>query len=127
MATIFERIIAGEIPCHKVWEDEKHLAFLDINPVVDGHTLIIPKKAMNYIFDLSPADYRGLWTAAQTVEAVLRKKLACQRVIIAVYGFEVPHAHIHLLPANTIKDVSFPARDPAAKERVSAIAQRLKP
>ncbi|NUQ34144.1 MAG: HIT family protein [Planctomycetaceae bacterium] len=128
MPTIFERIATGEIPCHKVWEDERHLAFLDINPVVDGHTLVIPKQALaDELFDLSPADFRALMDASRTVAAMLKAKLDCKRVVMAVYGFEVPHSHVHLLPASDIGDVAFPDRDPGAKERLMQFAKRLAP
>lgn len=104
MPTIFSKIVAGEIPCHKVWEDDKHLAFLDINPWCYGHTLVIPKAEHAYIFDMPAADYAALHAAARTVAQTLKAKLGCARVCSMVVGYEVPHVHIHLFPSNSMKD-----------------------
>ena len=127
MPTIFDKIIAGEIPCHKVWEDEHHLAFLDINPVCDGHTLVLPKNGVDYIFDLEAENHKALWDASRKVAEKLKEKLKCERVVIAVYGFEVPHAHVHLMPASAISDISFPARSEQAKGDLERMADLLKP
>ncbi|MEZ4984971.1 MAG: HIT family protein [Saprospiraceae bacterium] len=107
MASIFSRIIAGEIPCHKVAETEDYLAFLDISPRTEGHTLVIPKKEVDYIFDLDEATYAGLWAFAARVAAAVEKVVPCQRIGITVIGLEVPHTHIHLIPLNRIGDVNF--------------------
>ncbi|MGB0176106.1 MAG: HIT family protein [Owenweeksia sp.] len=107
MSSIFSRIIAGEIPSHKIAEDDQHLAFLDINPLHEGHTLVIPKKEVDYIFDLDPAEYRDLWAFAQKVAHSVGKAIPCTRVGVAVIGLEVPHAHIHLIPINNVKDIDF--------------------
>lgn len=104
MPTIFSRIVAGEIPCHKVWEDDRHLAFLDINPWCYGHTLVIPKAEHAYLFDMPEADYAALHAAAAKVARLLKAKLACARVCSMVVGYEVPHVHIHLFPSNSLKD-----------------------
>jgi histidine triad (HIT) family protein len=107
MPSIFTRIINGEIPCHKVAENEQYLAFLDINPLKEGHTLVIPKTEVDYIFDLNKELYEGLWTFAKEVAAKIEKVIPCERVGIAVVGLEVPHAHVHLIPINTISDMDF--------------------
>lgn len=107
MATIFSKIVAGEIPSYKVAEDEKHYAFLDINPVAPGHTLVIPKKEVDYIFDLGDEEYAELQLFAKKVANAIKNAMPCQRVGVAVMGLEVPHAHIHLIPINVEKDMNF--------------------
>ncbi len=107
MATIFTRIANGEIPCYKVAEDDKYLAFLDINPLAKGHTLVIPKKEVDYIFDLDDSLLAGLNLFAKKVARAIDKSVECKRVGIAVIGLEVPHAHVHLIPLNEIGDLSF--------------------
>jgi histidine triad (HIT) family protein len=126
MPSIFSRIVKGEIPCHKVWEDDRHLAFLDIRPVVPGHTLVIPKREVNYLFDLPEPDHAALWKAAHGVARRLKEKLRCARVCLAVLGFEVPHAHIHLIPADRITDFPWPGGKPARNEDLAALAAKLK-
>ena len=105
MATIFSKIIAGEIPCYKVAEDEKNFAFLDINPVNKGHVLVVPKTENDYIFNLSDDDYQSLTMFARRVAKAIDKALPCKRVGVAVIGLEVPHAHIHLIPIVEEKDM----------------------
>lgn len=107
MATIFSKIIAGEIPCYKVAEDEKNFAFLDINPVNKGHVLVVPKTENDYIFNLSDDDYQSLTMFARRVAKAIDKALPCKRVGVAVIGLEVPHAHIHLIPIVEEKDMYF--------------------
>lgn len=107
MASIFSRIVAGEIPCYKVAEDERFFAFLDISPVAKGHTLVIPKKEVDYIFDLDDETYAGLMAFARRVARALEKTVDCKRVGVAVMGLEVPHAHIHLIPITTEGDMNF--------------------
>ena len=107
MATIFSKIISGEIPCHKVAEDEKCLAFLDIRPVVYGHTLVIPKMEVDYYFDLGDDDLTHLNLFAKKVAKVLDQEIDCLRIGVMIAGLEVPHAHIHLIPMNAISDLSF--------------------
>lgn len=126
MPTIFSRIVAGEIPCHKVWEDANHLAFLDIRPVVPGHTLVIPKREVEYLFDLPEAEYAALWRAAYGVARRLKEKLKVGRVCVTVIGFEVPHTHIHLLPANKISDVPWRGGNAAKNEDLAALAAKLR-
>ncbi len=100
MSSIFSRIVAGEIPSHKVWEDDKHFAFLDIAPIAPGHTLVIPKQETDYVFDLAPDAYDELWRAARRVAEQLRSVLKCRRVCVMVEGYVVPHVHIHLIPTD---------------------------
>lgn len=107
MASIFSRIVAGEIPCYKVAEDDRYFAFLDISPVAKGHTLVIPKQEVDYIFDLDDETYSGLMAFARRVARALEGAVACKRVGVAVMGLEVPHAHIHLVPITTEGDMNF--------------------
>lgn len=107
MSGIFSRIVSGEIPCYKVAENKDFLAFLDINPLAKGHTLLIPKKEQDYIFDIEDSDYLALMSFAKKVALGLKKVLPCKRIGISVIGLEVPHAHIHLIPLNTMNDMNF--------------------
>lgn len=107
MASIFSRIVAGEIPSYKVAEDEHNYAFLDINPLTEGHVLVIPKHEVDYIFDLSDDEYTSLQLFAKRVAVALRKAFPCRKVASVVLGLEVPHAHIHLIPMNNEADVDF--------------------
>ena len=107
MASIFSKIIAGEIPCHKIYEDENHLAFLDVMPLVMGHVLVVPKKEIDYIFDLSEDEMANMWKFALPVAKAIKKAIPCKRVGTAVIGLEVPHAHIHLVPMETANDLNF--------------------
>ena len=105
--TIFSRIIAGEIPCYKVAEDDKFFAFLDINPLVKGHTLVVPKQEVDYIFDLDDEDLAAMHVFAKKVALAIGKAFPCRKVGMAVLGLEVPHAHIHLVPMQSEKDMLF--------------------
>ena len=107
MASIFSRIIAGEIPCYKVAENDHCIAFLDINPIREGHTLVIPKEEVDYIFDLSEELLKELHTSAAKVAKGIEKIVPCSRIGMAVIGLEVPHAHIHLIPIDGILDIDF--------------------
>ena len=107
MASIFSRIVAGEIPSWKVAEDDRFYAFLDINPLAEGHTLVIPKQEVDYIFDLDEETYAGLWQFAARVARAIGTVIPCKRVGVAVLGMEVPHAHIHLVPLQTEGDMDF--------------------
>ncbi|WP_167855691.1 nuclease A inhibitor family protein [Hymenobacter fodinae] len=107
MPSIFSRIVSGELPAYKVAEDEQHLAFLDITPLVEGHTLVIPKKEVDYIFDLPPAELAALHQFAQRVAKGVQAAVPCRRIGVAVIGLEVPHAHIHLIPMNNVSDMNF--------------------
>ena len=107
MASIFTKIVKGEIPCFKVAETEDFLAFLDINPLVKGHTLVIPKEEVDYIFDLKDDLYIGLQLFAREVGRAIEKAIPCERIGTSVIGLEVPHAHIHLVPLNSMSDLNF--------------------
>ncbi len=120
MSTIFSKIIAGEIPCYKVAETEDFLAFLDVRPVVRGHVLCIPKKEVDYIFDLDNEEYAKLFLFSKIVATGLKKVVECRKIGVSVVGLEVPHAHIHLIPMNSIDDMSF------TKERVELSAEEFK-
>ena len=126
MPTLFEHIVAGEIPCHKIWEDENHLAFLDINPRVEGHTLVIPKHPWFEVFAMDEEPYIALWAAAQKVARHIQERTGCVRVVIVVLGYEVEHVHIHLMPTNQLEDFPFPPVDQAALARLEETAQKLK-
>ena len=126
MATIFSRIIAGEIPCYKVAENEKFFAFLDINPLVKGHTLVVPKQEVDYIFDLSDEDLAAMHVFAKQVAYAIKKAFPCRKVGEAVIGLEVPHAHIHLIPIQKESDMLF--SNPKLKlsdEEFKSIAQAI--
>ena len=109
MATIFSKIVAGEIPSYKVAEDEKYYAFLDINPLAKGHTLVIPKVEVDYIFDLDDETLAGLTKFAKKIAHKIKEQTGCKKVAMVVLGLEVPHAHIHLIPMNSEMDVDFGA------------------
>lgn len=107
MATIFSKIIAGEIPSYRIHEDERYYAFLDINPLAEGHTLVIPKVETDYLFDLEDALLADMMVFAKKVARAIDRSIACKRVGVAVLGLEVPHAHIHLIPINDLYDIEF--------------------
>ncbi len=107
MPSVFSKIISGEIPAFKIVEDEYHLAFLDVNPLVMGHTLVIPKKETDYIFDLEDAELESMILFSKKVAALLKKAIPCKRIGVSVIGLEVPHAHIHLIPINSIDNMNF--------------------
>ncbi|WP_379968653.1 HIT family protein [Epilithonimonas sp. UC225_85] len=107
MSSIFSKIISGEIESYKIAEDDKHIAFLDAMPLVKGHTLVVPKKETDLIFDLDSDDYKDLWAFTQDIAKQIKKAIPCKRVGVAVVGLEVPHAHIHLIPLNNIEDLNF--------------------
>ena len=111
--------MAGEIPSYKVAEDENYYAFLDINPVAKGHTLVIPKREVNYLFELEEDEYLGLWAFARKVAAALEQAVPCKRIGVAVLGMEVPHCHIHLVPLNTEGDLNF------SKEKLTLPADEM--
>ena len=127
MATIFSRIVAGEIPSYKIAENEKFFAFLDINPLVKGHTLVIPKQEVDYIFDLSDEDLAAMHVFAKKVARAIEKAIPCKRVGVSVIGLEVPHAHIHLIPINRESDmlISNPKLK-LSQEEFSAIAEAIR-
>lgn len=127
MASIFSRIVAGEIPSYKVAENERFYAFLDINPLQKGHTLVIPKREVDYIFDLEDDELAAMHLFAKQVAAAIQKAFACKKVGMAVIGLEVPHAHIHLVPINSEQDMVF--SNPKLKltpEEFTAVAEAIK-
>jgi histidine triad (HIT) family protein len=107
MATLFTRIIKGEIPCYKIAEDENYFAFLDINPLAKGHTLVVPREETDYLFDVSDDSLAGMAVFAKKIARAIGKSVPCKRVGVAVLGLEVPHAHIHLIPINDLSDINF--------------------
>lgn len=107
MASIFSKIVAGDIPCYKIAENDRYLAFLDISPLKKGHTLVIPKKEVDYLFDLDKDTYAGLMDFAREMAEGLKKAVPCKRIGLCVIGLEVPHAHIHLIPINSESDMNF--------------------
>jgi histidine triad (HIT) family protein len=127
MASIFTRIVQGEIPCYKIAENEHFLAFLDVNPLVKGHTLVIPKKEQDYLFDLEDDSFVGLQLFAKEVAIQLKKHIACKRIGVAVIGLEVPHAHIHLIPLNQMDDMNFNRQKlTLSTEELASMAEVLK-
>jgi len=127
MATLFTRIIKGEIPCYKIAEDERYFAFLDINPLAKGHTLVVPKEETDYLFDVSDNSLSGMAVFAKKIALAIGKSVPCKRVGVAVLGLEVPHAHIHLIPINDLSDINF-AR-PKLKltpEEFEAVAEKIR-
>ena len=122
MPTLFSRIIAGEIPCHKVAENDDFIAFLDIEPVAQGHTLVVPKVEVDYIFDLDEKYLCGINLFSKAVASRLQKVVPCKRIGIAVIGLEVPHAHMHLVPLNNVSDINF---DPSGTQIVAPPALHL--
>ena len=130
MASIFTKIINGEIPSYKVLEDDDFIAFLDINPNTIGHTLCIPKKEIDKIFDLDDELYSGLMNFSKKVATAMKKALDCQRIGVSVVGFEVPHAHVHLIPLNSMQDANFSKpkialTSKAFEDLATAISQQL--
>jgi histidine triad (HIT) family protein len=107
MASVFSRIASGEIPCYKIAENDQYLAFLDVFPLKRGHTLVIPKKEIDYVFDLDNETYNGLMFFAKDIAIAVKKAIPCNRLAMSVIGLEVPHAHVHLIPMNTLNDVDF--------------------
>ncbi|MCW5518412.1 HIT family protein [Aureitalea sp. L0-47] len=125
MATIFTKIVNGEIPCYKVAEDDNFLAFLDISPNTKGHTLCIPKVEVNKLFDLDESTYEGLMGFCRKVAKALEKTVPCDRVGMAVIGLEVPHVHVHLIPINTMKDMTFQHKTSLSAEEMSELAEQI--
>lgn len=126
MATIFSRIVAGEIPCHQIAETEDFLAFLDVFPCAKGHVLVIPKQEIDYIFDLSTELYAGLLTFAKSLVPAIEAAVPCKRVGMAVVGLEVPHAHVHLIPLNSIGDMDFTSKIQIPSEELAQIAADIR-
>lgn len=125
MASIFTKIIQGEIPSYKVAENDDFFAFLDINPNAKGHTLVVPKKEVNKLFDLDEPTYNELMAFSRKVALALRKALPCERIGMSVIGLEVPHVHVHLIPLNTMADIQFQKKEKLNHEEFEAIAKAI--
>ena len=125
MASIFSKIAAGEIPSYKVAADEKHYAFLDINPVAPGHVLVIPRKETDYIFDIDDKEYQDYTLFAKRVATALKEAIPCKRIGVAVMGLEVPHAHIHLIPINSEGDMDFKKKVSIPAGEMKEIAEKI--
>ena len=126
MATIFTKILNNEIPCYKISENENCFAFLDINPNTIGHTLCIPKKEEDYIFDLDSKSYNDLMDFSKKIALAIKKAIPCKRVSMAVIGLEVPHAHVHLIPINDMKDIGFKNKTKCSNQELEKIAYKIK-
>jgi histidine triad (HIT) family protein len=127
MASIFTKIISGEIPSYKIAENDKFLAFLDVFPLVHGHVLVVPKKEIDYIFDIEDTDLSEMMIFAKGVAKALKKSVDCKRIGVAVIGLEVPHAHIHLVPMNTANDINFTqAKIKPTAEELDSMAKRIR-
>ncbi|MEO5912396.1 MAG: HIT family protein [Pelobium sp.] len=126
MSTIFSKIISGELPAHKVAETSEYLAFLDINPLREGHVLVIPKLEIDYLFDIEDEQYAGLMIFAKVVAKAIKKAIPCKKIGLAVIGLEVAHAHVHLIPMDQVSDMDFnkPKLNPTEKE-LSEVALRI--
>jgi histidine triad (HIT) family protein len=126
MASIFSKIVKGEIPCHKIAENDDFLAFLDAFPIAPGHTLVIPKKEIDYIFDLDTELYASLFVFAKSIVPAIEKAVPCLRIGLSVIGLEVPHAHIHLLPLNSMKDADFSKKIKVTQEELASLAEKIR-
>lgn len=126
MPSLFTRMVQGEIPCHKILEDEQYLAFLDIRPINPGHTLVIPKKEIDYLFDLDDELLSGLFIFAKKAAKMIRQAVPCKKVGVMVAGIEVPHAHVHLVPIFEIGDLNFAKAKPASTEELAKIAEKIR-
>jgi len=125
MSSIFTKIINGEIPCYKIAENDDFFAFLDINPNAKGHTLVVPKKEVNKLFDLDDKTYLGLMDFSKKVALAIEKSVSCNRVGMTVIGLEVPHVHVHLIPLNSMNDIDFKHKVNLNEEEFKAIANKI--
>ncbi|MFK5890017.1 MAG: HIT family protein [Flavobacteriaceae bacterium] len=125
MASIFTKIIKGEIPCYKVAESDDYFAFLDINPNAKGHTLVVPKKEVNKIFDLEEETYLGLMAFARKVAKALEKVVPCERIGVSVIGLEVPHVHVHLIPLHSMKNIDFKHKEKLTSEEFEELTKKV--
>ena len=126
MASIFTKIINGEIPCYKIAEDSRYFAFLDIQPLVEGHTLVVSKQEVDYIYDLDDETLAGLHVFAKKVAKGIEQVILCKRIAVSVIGLEVPHAHVHLIPLNAMKDINFAnVKLQLSKERMQELASKI--
>lgn len=127
MSSIFSRIVAGEVPCHKIAENDKFLAFLDIQPLRRGHTLVIPKDEVDYIFDLPDPLLSDILVFARQVASQIEKAIPCERIGVSVIGLEVPHAHVHLIPIRSVSDMNFAQpKLELSQDELASIAQKIR-
>jgi histidine triad (HIT) family protein len=126
MASIFTKIINGEMPCYKIAEDERFIAFLDVNPNAEGHTLCVPKQEINKLFDMEEEHYMALMKFSRTIAKALEKTVVCKRIGMSVIGLEVPHVHVHLIPLTEMDDVRFQRKVSLTKEVFEDLANRIK-
>ncbi|HOW58242.1 MAG TPA: HIT family protein [Candidatus Omnitrophota bacterium] len=126
MPTLFTRIINGEIPAHKILENDRYLAFLDIRPVNPGHTLVIPKQEIDYLFDMNDELLKGLIVFSKKVARAIHKTVPCKKVGVMVAGIEVPHAHVHLIPINGVSDLNFARAKDTSAEELAAMASKIR-
>jgi len=125
MASIFTKIINGEIPCYKVAENDEFIAFLDVNPNAKGHTLVVPKKEVNRLFDLDKTTYTNLMAFSREVAIALEKAVSCNRIGMSVIGLEVPHVHVHLIPLNAMEDIQFKKKVSLTKDEFEQVAKEI--
>lgn len=126
MATLFTKIINGDIPCYKIAEDENFIAFLDINPNAKGHTLCVPKKEVDKLFDLDDTSYLGLMLFSKKIAQAIEKVIPCNRVGISVIGLEIPHTHVHLIPINEMKEMTFTHKVKLSETEFNEIAKKIR-
>lgn len=126
MPTIFTKIVNGEIPCHKILEDDRFLAFLDVRPINPGHTLVIMKKEVDYIFDVEDKCLADLMIFAKKAAVLIKKEIQCKKIGVMVAGLEVPHVHIHLVPIVDVHDLNFAKAKPTASEELAKVAERIR-
>ena len=126
MASLFTRIIKGEIPCHKIGEDESYFAFLDIRPINPGHTVVVPKKEVDYFFNLDDDTLGGIMVFSKKIALAIQKGVECERIGMMVAGLEIPHAHLHLVPIFGISELNFDRAQPAENEELAKIAAKIR-
>ena len=126
MPSLFTKIVKGEIPCHKILEDEKYLAFLDLRPINPGHTLVITKKEIDYVFDVEDELLGGVMIFAKKVAKMIQKEIKCKKIGIMVAGLEVPHVHVHLVPIHDVLDLNFARAKPTPHEELAKVAEKIR-